>query len=86
MDDYYLDLFINSITELKEIKHGYPCDCWIERREKCNCDEKWNKVMDTMIEGFKAGNRYLEDMKEEDKEKFDEAMKLFHEYFFALWD
>ena len=99
-DAYLLQVLHNGMKELKRIKHGYPCDCqkpWDNNRD-CQCERKFDEALDKMVEGMEAGRRIIdldyretydsswEEKIKEDKKIFDEAMDLFKEYFFALWD
>ena len=94
--DYLLDIFIGSLTHLKENLHGYPGDL---------TEEKWNEILQKMIDGFKRvkylesdewfeiedidKKDFTENWKKAQKEKdkvFKDTMKLFTEWFFGLWD
>ena len=51
MDGYLLEVMIPMMKHLKETKHGHPA-CYTEKR--------WDKIMDKMISGLEAGDRFLE--------------------------
>ena len=105
MDGYLVTVLTPMLKDLKKHQHGYP------GHGKASTPEKWDAILDKMIEGFEAGNRVLEDdyfketnadiltrspTKEEidgwveasmkDQKVFKDGMKLFSEWFFALWD
>jgi hypothetical protein len=62
--------------------------------------EEWEKILREMADGFDAGRKYYDDFDwcngltmEEIRSKeaelllgYENAMKLFHTYFFSLWD
>jgi hypothetical protein len=52
MDGYLIEVMIPMLKHLKETKHGYPGDLTPGR---------WDKIMDKMIKGLEAGDRFLED-------------------------
>ena len=103
--DYYLANMIPKWLKVsKEVKCGIPAQCfdkddWDD--EKCEyingaeekALDKWNNILDKMIEGFACyyeienkgiysdNPRYQELI-----DKFDEGFELFHEHFGSLWD
>ena len=83
--DYFSDIVSNGLTELKEKSSGYPC---MEGENVEDAKMKWEQILDDIIIGFQIA-KTLKDEYPEDKErreKFDEAMMLFHEHFFSFWD
>ena len=85
---YLLRVFAGGLKELKENEMGYPCTCYTDNKdpEKCDCENKWDLLLDKMIAGFEAGINYDDSFDEEDMKKCEEALNTFKEYFFALWD
>jgi len=80
MADYLIWIIVPMLKELKKHQHGYP--------NKASTPEKWDTILDQMIEGFEAGERILTDdcPSVADQEIFNNGMKLFSEWFFDLWD
>lgn len=90
-DAYLCGVITGGLKELKNRHIGYPASL---------SKEEWDEILGKIIDGFIAGKAlidmdYMEDScrredwepKEEAfKEKFEEGMNLFREYFFHLWD
>jgi hypothetical protein len=89
MCDYLLDIIPPMLEQFKD-GDSYPAIL--------DSAEEWNTKLDEMIEGFEAGKRYSEldydtasDRRwqkqiDDDLAKFRKGMRVFTEYFFALWD
>ena len=87
----YIAMIIEGgLRELKENKHGYPCYCYLDDKiiaeYDCNCEEKWDEILEEMIEGFSRVDDDEFMLSSTGKQKFDHAMELFHEHFFGLWN
>ena len=69
---------VTRLKRFKEITNGYPGGL---------SEEEWDEILDKMIYAFhlKAECDSDFDWKEGDKEKFNEGMKLFAEWFVHLW-
>ena len=52
MDYYLISIILPMLKELKKNQHGHPADL---------TEEKWNKILDEMVEGFEAAERALND-------------------------
>ena len=78
---YLLYWLPKSIADLRHMAHGHPQGLTPER---------WNFILKEIEDGFRAGQHMSECEMETDyegeKKKFDRGMKLFHRWFFALWD
>lgn len=67
-------------------------DC--DTEEGCaKADEKWRGILLGIADGFRAAQEIDERFDREDtdeykerKARFDDGMRLFHDYFFHLWD
>jgi len=79
--DYYLSKVITGGLKLLRKNHsGYPLGL---------TDEKWNSILDEMIEGFEARNNcesYEEFLSIEVDKKLNKSFELFAKYFQNLWD
>ena len=84
------------LRDMQKSLHGYPGDCkntkeWKKIVEKIALGfESAYKLLELeyMIDDSKNKGHYKEDKKMRKKleKQFDEGMKLFHKYFFDLWD
>jgi hypothetical protein len=95
--DYYLAEYIPIwLKALKETKRGTPAACFnddelqgdaITPEAEERAIKHWNEILDKIIAGFEAAYQ-MEEWKHTDdlQAQFDEGFKLFHEYFFSLWD
>jgi len=89
VDDYLVGIILPMLKQLKEYEHGYP------GYGKASTPEKWDKLLDEMIEGFEAAKRitddnynlttYLVDF-EADRKLFEKKARIFIKWFFHLWD
>lgn len=99
--DHYLAAWLpDALHYLRESDKGYPsgiCDCKRDEYgvEKCddNCigPAKWSDILTAIANGFEASKIISENwiIRKEDSpewQDFDKGMKLFHQYFFNLWD
>jgi len=83
--DYYLSEIIpQMIVHLRSISHGHPVDL---------SKEEWDKILEKIEQGFIASKRmqdfdgeYNMEKYKEDEKLFKEAMELFKEWYFDLWD
>ncbi len=57
-DHYLSNIIYNGLNRLQTIKHGFPCGL-DENSEKD--EEKWDRTLQTMIDGFEAANEVCED-------------------------
>ena len=79
--DYYLSkVILGGLKLLKETHSGYPTKL---------TDEKWNAILDEMIEGFE--NRinvesYEEYLIKNGENKLNKSLQLFAKHFGSLWD
>ena len=55
MDRYLSTIILPMLKQLKENQHGYP------GYGQASTPEKWDAILDKMIEGFEAANRVIED-------------------------
>lgn len=91
--DYLNDVIIGTVTHLRATEHGYPASLHGEG-EPSDTDtgsEAWKAVLTKIIEGFEAAKVLGNDFPEPDERaaleaKFDEGFKLFHAWYFDLWD
>ena len=70
--DYYLDIFIGGLSHLKENLSGYPTNL---------TEEKWNEILQKMIDGFKRV-KYIEndewfEIEDIDEKDFMESWKKY---------
>lgn len=96
IDGYLSKLIPELVGRLRVIKHGIPIDCfdgldhdenycYSEESEKI-ASERWNKILDEIVEGFVL---YLKDdfyKNEEYQEKFNKSFDMLKKYFGNLWD
>jgi hypothetical protein len=88
--DELTPILIDCLNFYKKSKDGYPCDF--------KTREEWNNIIETMIEGFKAGRDleyiYYKKFKSDDElvEEYnrlrkikDKGKKLFAKYYDNLW-
>ena len=96
MDAYLVVIILPMLKELREKNISYP------GHGQASTPEKWDAILDKMIEGFEAAQRILEDeyykeisgdnfdawgeASKKDQELFHRSMKLFNKWFFSLWD
>jgi len=52
MDNYLIEVILPMLKQLKENQHGHPIGL---------TSEKWDAILDRMIEGFEAGKRVIDD-------------------------
>ena len=95
--DYYLAEYMPVwLKALKEKKTETPLACFTEDELQGDAItpeteeraiKRWNEILDKIIVGFEAAYQ-MEEWKHTDElqTQFDEGFKLFHEYFFSLWD
>lgn len=55
LDSHLLIILPQMIEHLKKHSHGYP------GVDEASTPEKWNNILDQMIEGFEAGKKVLDD-------------------------
>ena len=90
LHEYLIEILIPALGQLKEIQHGYPVID--ESLDEESAIKLWNEKLDTMIAGFEAAQRIVNDdwrnMDEFKREKatFKRGMREFTTYFFNLWD
>ena len=96
--DYTLsELIPQLLLRLKEIKHGIPMsmfdrETWHHTNEEMEIGEqKWNKILDEMAEGFifyheNKYNSYSDEEIKELEHKLKHSMDLLSEHFMDLWD
>ncbi|NLE05487.1 MAG: hypothetical protein GX638_11900 [Crenarchaeota archaeon] len=82
------------LTELKEKGNGFPCalipddigENITEEVEK-KCREKWNEILDAIIEGFEEYKKLSSCLLHPDfkMEKFEKGFALFKKHFSSLW-
>ena len=79
--DYYLaEVIAGGLKLLRENHGGHPLGL---------TDEKWNSILDEIIEGFEARNNcesYEEFLSIEADKKLNKSLELFAKYFQDLWD
>jgi len=102
LDWYLNTWMPDALRRLRDTKIGTPFACFPEGPEyikPCGnptkeaheiAEKNWDTIINKMIAGFEAAHRLNEmsnwDNRDEDQKIFDEGMKLFHEYYFNLWD
>ena len=87
---WFVDNMIPMLTRLRDHGSSWPGEGW----EGAETQEAWNETLTEMIDGFKlwrdADDFNLPDkrfrMNEEERAKFDRAMKLIVKHFETLWD
>jgi len=105
LSDYLVVIILPMLKQLKENQHGYP------GHGEADTPEKWDAILDKMVEGFEAGKRIADDeylvetnadilyrrptrdevrswvrKSKADQKIFNNGMKLFSKWFWALWD
>lgn len=79
-DAYLARVISQGCRELAIVEHGHPCGITYE---------EWIAILNKIADGFEAYEEIL-DFKADDielrKAQYDEAMKLFVQYFEHLWD
>jgi hypothetical protein len=97
-DAYLCGVISGGVKHLRDNLHGAPYQLFDNHAE--NPTWRWEKILDTIIEGFDAGKALinndfieigdtLEEWEPKEKElrrKFNRGMRLFKKYFFHLWD
>lgn len=89
------------LRQLAKTVVGCPGELFDRKNKKDQC-LRWKKILIEIAEGFEAANsignldymdlekggteRYWRKKEGELKKKFDKGMKLYHKYFFNLWD
>lgn len=97
IDAYLAELIPQLLRKLKVDSHGIPAGMFDQPLDEITPEAeavalaKWNAILDEMIAGFEAADRYLnvnyrESELPEIKRLFDCGMDLLKEYFFDLWD
>lgn len=82
MNDFYLDLFINSLTLFKKKARSYPYNM---------TEEEWDAKINEMIDAFKNTriddncNPYNEECYKEAEANFRKGLDLLAEYHNDLW-
>ncbi|MBQ4122281.1 hypothetical protein IJD44_00930 [bacterium] len=92
LDQFYIQLFIDSLTYFKENLHGAPIKYFDEQAE--NPTWKWEKYLNEMIEHFRLANEdlYQYDLKEWDErndlqqEHLNKGLEMLQKEFNSLWD
>ena len=83
LDDHLNTWLPDALERLKSTGHGYPNEL---------TEEKWNKILDKMAEGFRANARLVgfDDKqswdRKADQKLWKDGMKLFVKYYNGLWD
>lgn len=90
LDIFYLNLFINTLTNFKKNLHGAPSEFF--DKEKENQVERWENYLKEMIEHFKNAQydfngpdgegRSVDFLNQELKKGLD----MMYEVFYELWD
>jgi len=89
MDAYLVGIILPMLRQLRKEQHGYPS------YGEASTAEEWDAILDRMIEGFEAADRVLNDdyykeieewweASKRDQKVFEDSMKLFGKWFFAL--
>ena len=55
MNGYLVSIILPMLRELKKYQHGYP------GHGQASTPEKWDAILDRIIDGFEAGDRVIED-------------------------
>jgi hypothetical protein len=86
--DVFPDMMVKILTQLEEKRWGHPSGL---------TDKQWSKILNQMIDGFKAveekenlefvagSDKYLKAIRPYNK-RINKALDLFKTYFFNLWD
>lgn len=88
LDWHLCRILPSAIRHLKKTKHGVPSELCQEYNDDV---EKASKAFDEILEkialGFEAGLQVMNaEANDENFVVFGEGMKLFHKWFFSLWD
>lgn len=93
LDEYFLEVFIPALKQLKETKHGVPREFTIgEDGNSIDidiADKSWKQEVDKMISHFESIDLYgdrPETTMESNRYHIQEGFKLFAKNFENLWD
>lgn len=81
LSSYITRYLLLGLRSMREHGSGYPMGF--------DSPEEWNAILDEMITGFEAAERFVEGIhapQEGDEELMSRALSLFQEYYLALWD
>lgn len=82
LDGYLAQVIADGARWLRENSHGYPADL--------NGIEEWKAVLERIETPLRVWAEQRHDMTLDEEERWEErcreALALFGEYFFALWD
>lgn len=79
LDHSFAKYIAPRLKKFRELNNGYPGNL---------TEEKWNKILDEMIEGFEFAadeNKYWDVDNDENFKKLEKALDHFKTYFRALW-
>jgi len=68
---------VPRLKVFRESNRGYPVSL--------SSSEEWNEIVDKITWSISKWVETCCWIEEEDRERFDEGMELFHKYFFDLW-
>jgi len=86
--EVFPDMMVKILTQLEKNRWGHPSSL---------TDKQWSKILNEMIDGFKAveekenlefvagSDKYLKAIRPYNK-RIDKALDLFKTHFFKLWD
>jgi len=81
LDEYLISFLPTAIRELRDTSMGRPCN---------TTPKEWKKTLTKIANGLESGKKMwrIVDEKRPTKaqKEFDEAMRLFHKWFWHLWD
>lgn len=79
LDDYFLNVIINSLTAYQQRKNGYP---------PYMSQEQWNGFIDNLIARFRRALRLKDDMDtlDEAQDAANSAFKYLAAHLFEFWD
>ena len=95
MDYYISDLIVQLTKKLKDEGVGFPSSMIegdpmgeLTKEEEKKYHEKWQGVLDSIIEGFEEYSQVRNCMMHPDYKmvKFEKGFKLFKKHFSSLWD
>lgn len=92
LDDYLARVISESVKHLRDTSHGHPgdiCDCVDDHHRDCNGMQRWNEILDEIIEGFEASRDpwgLFGESYDAAKAKRDRSLELLKRYWTALWD
>jgi len=91
LNSYLTDWLPEALRELAKNSYGCPAGLYDNKKKRNQC-HKWTKILREMADSFEAGGKLMCPLLPTSKryqkyeKKFNKGMKLFHKYFFSLWD